>query len=109
MDSNNYDHVYLNVSQVLILTKSSLDTVAYILTIYSLDAVLITLHPNFPIWQITYPLLSPTTSLTFLGIQHNTTSMEASFTSKRKQALLQELSPLHARKMYKMRIAILNQ
>ena len=40
----------------------------------------------------------PTTSLTFLGIHFNTTSMEASFTSERKQALLHELSSLHARK-----------
>ena len=40
----------------------------------------------------------PTTSLTFLGIHLNTTSMEASITSERKQALLQELSSLHARK-----------
>ena len=40
----------------------------------------------------------PTTSLTFLGIHLNTTSMEASITSERKQALLQELSSLHGRK-----------
>ena len=87
------------MSQVLIVTKSLLDS---LLMTCNLDAVLVTL-------QIAYPLLGPTTSLTFLGIQHNTTTMEASFTSKRKQALLHELSPLHARKMYKMRIAIPNQ
>ena len=40
----------------------------------------------------------PTTTLTFLGILLNTTSMEASITSERKQALLQELSSTHARK-----------
>ena len=40
----------------------------------------------------------PTTLLTFLGIHLKTTSIEASITSKRKQVLLQELSPLHTRK-----------
>ena len=44
----------------------------------------------------------------FLGIHFNTTSMEASITSERKQALLQELSSLHTTKMYKKRIAIPN-
>ena len=38
----------------------------------------------------------PTTSLTFLGINLNTITMEASITSERKQSLLQELSALHA-------------
>ena len=39
----------------------------------------------------------PTTYLTFLGIQINTISMEASITSERKQSLLQDLQFLHAR------------
>ena len=51
----------------------------------------------------------PTTSLMFLGIHLNTILMEASITSERKQALLQELSSLHARKMYKKRTTIPNQ
>ena len=37
----------------------------------------------------------PTTCLTFLGIQINTISMEASITSERKQSLLSELQLLH--------------
>ena len=40
----------------------------------------------------------PTTTLTFLDILLNTTSMKASITSERKQALLQESSSIHARK-----------
>ena len=39
----------------------------------------------------------PTTCLTFLGIQINTISMEASITSERKQSLLNELQLLHTR------------
>ena len=38
----------------------------------------------------------PTTLLIFLGKHLNTISMEASITSERKQALLQELSSLHS-------------
>ena len=39
----------------------------------------------------------PTTSLTFLGIQLDTISMEANITDERKQSLLQELTVLHGR------------
>ena len=39
----------------------------------------------------------PTTCLTFLGIQINTTTMEASTTSERKESLLNELQLLHSR------------
>ena len=38
----------------------------------------------------------PSTCLTFLGIQINTLTMEATITSERKQSLLQELQSLHS-------------
>jgi len=39
----------------------------------------------------------PSTSLTFLGINLNTLTMEATITMDRKQALLEELQSLHDR------------